>query len=153
MVPAKTTLEQQWAGLSLCQVLRKGDLQSTDRRTLEKFQVMTTIVYTGGKIPLSLPSRSGNEWLVGEEGYLAELKASVGDKPSAPPATGWKFFNNDTKAYEDDQHLTCHSSTSSPCSVTVSLSSLAKEIQGECEGKYKNTGLRSMGRQVINNPI
>ena len=77
----------------------------------------------------------------------------VEDEPDQPPSAGWKFFNNDTKAYEDDHHLTCRSSTSSPCSVTVSLSSLAKEIQGECEGKYKNTGLRSMGRQVINNPI
>ena len=108
------------------------------------------------KTPLSLLlSRSGNEWLVEEEGRRkkeAYLKcASVGEDPLIPPKTGWKFQNFDTKAFEEDSQLRCSSTpTSSSCSVTVSLSGLAKEIQGECEGEYKDTGLRSRGRKVIN---
>ena len=35
-----------------------------------------------------------------------------------------------------------------PCAVTVSLSGLAKGVEGECEGECQETGLRSMGRQV-----
>ena len=102
----------------------------------------------------SLLSRSGNEWLVekeaGGEDKEAYLKASVGENLLIPPTTGWKFRNLDTKAFEDDLQLTCSSTpTSSSCSVTVSLSGLAKEIQGECEGEYKDTGLRSTGRKVI----
>ena len=104
-----------------------------------------------GKALCFLLSRSGNEWLVGEEGYPAQLKASVEDNLLIPPTTGWKFFNFDTHAYEEDPHLTCSStSASSCCSVTVSLKGLAKEIQRECEGEYKDTGLRSAGRKVIN---
>ena len=36
------------------------------------------------------------------------------------------------------------------CSITVSLSGLAKDIQGECKAEYKDTRLISMGRQVPN---
>ena len=97
--------------------------------------------------------RSGNEWLVGEEGLL---KASVGDDPTIPPTTGWKFHRFEkfdkfyTDAFEADPLLMCNSSPPSPsCSITVSLSGQAKEIQGDCEGEYKDTGLRSMGRKVI----
>ena len=103
----------------------------------------------------SLLSRSGNEWLVekeaGGEDKESYLKASVGENLLIPPTTGWKFHNFDTKAHEEDQQLRCSSTpTSSSCRVTVSLSGLAKEIQGECEGEYMDTGLRSMGRKVIN---
>ena len=127
---------------------RKRDLQSTDRLTQEKCQVTGTTVCSGGKSPpIFLLLRSGNEWLVGEEGLL---KASVGDDPTIPPTTGWKFYNFDTKAFEADPLLMCNSSPPSPsCSITVSLSGLAKEVQGDCEGEYKDTGLRSMGRKVI----
>ena len=105
-----------------------------------------------GKVPLFfLLSRSGNEWLVEEEGYEADLKANVGQDPLIPPTTGWQFYNFDIKADAEDPQLRCSSTpSSSSCSVTVSLSGLAKEIQGECEGKYKDTGLRSRGRKVIN---
>ena len=107
--------------------------------------MMLTSVCSGGKSPLILILRSGNEWYVG-----SGLKASVGDDPTIPPTTGWKFYNFDTKAFEADPHLMCNSSPPSPsCSITVSLSGLAKEIQGDCEGEYKDTGLRSMGRKVI----
>ena len=98
-----------------------------------------------------LLSRSGNEWLVEDERYVANLKASVGKDPLIPPTTGWKFLDSDTGTYEEDPQLTCSSTpSSSPCSVRVSLSGLAKEIQGECEGEYKDAGLRSTGRKVIN---
>ena len=94
--------------------------------------------------------RSGNEWVVEDKG-AAYLKASVGDNPLIPSTTGWEFRNFDTKKYEEDAQLRCISTpTSSSCSVTVSLSGLAKEFQGECEGEYKDTGLRSAGKKVIN---
>ena len=51
--------------------------------------------------------------------------------------------------YNKDETLTCSSPPPSPtCSVTVSLSGHAKEIWGECEGQYMDTGLKSLGRQV-----
>ena len=98
-----------------------------------------------------LLSRSGNEWLVEQCMYVAPLKASAGEDPFIPSTTGWNFYNFDTKEYEEDRQLRCSSTpSSSSCSVTVSLSGLAKEIQRECEGEYKDTGLRSAGRKVIN---
>ena len=129
---------------------RKRDLQSTDRLTQEKCQVTGTSVCSGGKSPPIFLLRSGNEWLVEFAGYRAYLKASVGDDPTIPPTTGWKFRNDDTDAFEADPLLMCNSSPPSPsCSITVSLSGLAKQIQRDCEGEYKDTGLRSMGRKVI----
>ena len=114
-----------------------------------------TIFWTGEKSPsFFLLSRSGNEWRVwagGEEVYGADLKASVGEDMLILPTTGWKFGNTDTQAYEEDRQLRCKGTpSSSSCSVTVSLSGLAQEIQGECEGEYNDTGLRSAGRKVIN---
>ena len=150
-VPAKTTKALYWAGLSLCRVLRKRELQSTDRLTQEKYHATLTTFCTGGKSPLFfLLRRSGNEWLVKREGDLANLKASVGDDQLIPPTTGWKFRNMDTKSYEEDQHLRCSiTPASSSCSVRVSLKALANEFQGECEGEYKDTGLKSAGRKVL----
>ena len=152
MVPAKTIRVPEWEGLSLCRVLRKKDLQFTDRLTQEncKLTTMTTFC-SGGKCPsFFLLSRSGNEWRVGPRGSSgANLVASLGDNTLIPRSTGWKFYNG--KSFEEDPHLTCNSTdTSSSCCVTVSLSGLAKEIQRECEGEYKDTGLRSTGRKVIN---
>ena len=113
-----------------------------------------------GKVPLFfLLTRSGNEWRVGEEmsGELVEdqdtrfLYASVGENPLIPPTTGWNFINIDAYKFDEDPQLLCSSTpTSSSCIITVSLSGLAKEIQRECEGEYKDTGLRSRGRKVIN---
>ena len=133
-------------------MLKERGLQSTDKLTQEKCQLTMTIFCAGGESPLFfLLSRSGNEWLVGDERYEANLKANVGQDTLIPPTTGWTFRNRDTGAYEDDLQLTCiNTPTSSSCSVTVSLSGLAKEIQGECEGEYKDTGLRSAGRKAIN---
>ena len=133
-------------------MLRKKDLQSTDRLTQEKCQLNMTSICSGEKSPsFFLLSRSGNEWLVVPEGYGASLKAIVGQDTLIPPTTGWQFYSDETKAFEEDRQLRCSSTpTSSSCSVTVSLSGLAKEIQGECEGEYKDTGLRSRGRKVIN---
>ena len=107
--------------------------------------------------PLFFPiCRSGNEWLVKAERDVTSLNASVGDDPTIPPITGWKFWNFDFDIYEheEDPDLTCKvSSASSSCSITVSLKGLAREIQGECEGDYKETGLRSAGRKVHFNTI
>ena len=90
--------------------------------------------------------RSGDKWLVEQEGYLA-LKASVGAHPFLPPTTGW-FFNKGGD-FDEDPSLTCSPpSNSPPCCLTVTLSGAAKEACGDCEGKYKGTGLISLGRPV-----
>ena len=133
----KTIKAVQWAGLSLCRALRKVDLQSTDRLTQEKCQAITILFYTGDRIPsFFLLSRSVNEWLVGEEGNEVGLKENVGEDPLIPPTTGWKFYNKDMKAFEEDAHLTYigpTASESASCSITVSLSGRAKDIQRDCE--------------------
>ena len=92
--------------------------------------------------------RSGDEWLVMEEKHnFTALKASVGDDPTLPPSTGWKF--NNLGYFEEDPSVICtRPAGSPPCSVTLKLSGLAKDLQGKCEGEYKDTGLRSAGRQV-----
>ena len=93
-------------------------------------------------------SRSNNEWLVGEKGGRAKLKASATGLPNQPPSHGWKYYNWKTEEYMADE--TIISQVSSPtCCLTVSLSGAAKEAQGECEGDYKSTGLVSSGREVI----
>ena len=158
VVPAKTIGATEWAGLSLFQVLKERDVLSTDRLTQEKCQLSSTNIFcTGGKALLSfLLSRSGNEWVVFFDDTGTDLlKASVGDNPLIPPATGWKFLKNEKDyTFEEDPQLRCSSTCSSTsCSVSVSLSGLAKDIQGECEGEYKDTGLRSMGKKVINFPL
>ena len=196
VVPAKTITAVEWEGLSLCRVLRKKDLQFTDRLTQENCKLTTmTIFCSGGKSPsFFLLSRSGNEWLVGRENDVTQLKANVGDNsfilnsrrrrrmklgncasllappttdtdtdtdtvtdtymqdPLIPPTTGWQFRNGDTGSYEEDRQLRCSSTPTSSCSVTVSLIVEAEEylIVEECEGRYKDTGLRSRGRKVIN---
>ena len=77
------------------------------------------------------------------------MKASVGDDPALLPSSGWKFKNRDAGKFEEDPSVTCsRPADSPPCSVTLRLSGLAKDFQGKCEGEYKDTGLRSMGRQV-----
>ena len=75
------------------------------------------------------------------------LNANVGDDPTIPPSTGWQFLGQSNS--EEDPSLTCtQPADSPPCSVTLKLSGLAKDFQGKCEGEYKDTGLRSAGRQV-----
>ena len=93
------------------------------------------------------PYRSGENWLVGRDGYSPHLKASVGDDPTIPPSSGWHFPYG--QMLED---VTCSPPPvdSPPCNITVSLTGLAKETQGECEGRYRDTGLTSSGRQVAN---
>ena len=134
------------------QILRKRDLQSTDRLNQEKCQVIVTTYCSGGKtLFFFLLSRSGNAWLVKSGRYNANLKSSVGDDPSIPPTTGWKFYNLSTGKMDEDQQLTCNiSPASSSCSVKVSLKGVAKDIQRECEGEYRDAGMRSSGRKVTN---
>ena len=75
------------------------------------------------------------------------------DKPDQPPPTGWKFYNWETDEYEADESVTCEANVAlTPCCLTVSLSGAAKEVQGECEGEYKDTGLLSMGRKASRSP-
>ena len=98
---------------------------------------------------LSLPSRLGDEWLVGTTGEQAFLKSRVGGKEDQPPTAGWQFYNCSTDKYEEDGSLTCNNFiASAPCYLTLSLNGRAKEVQGKCEGVYKSTGLVSMGREV-----
>ena len=77
--------------------------------------------------------------------------SSLGDNPNIVPTTGWQFGNRDTQKYEIDPLFECHPLTASPpCKVTVSLSGLAKETEGECQGEYKETGLMSRGKKESN---
>jgi len=151
VAPSKTMRALSWAGLSLFRVLRKRDLRFTGRLNQEKCQATGTSVCSGEKSPsFFLLPRSGNEWVVATERYGAPLKANTQEDPLTPPTTGWKFYNFDTRKYEEDPQLQCTSTPSSPpCSVTVSLTGRAKEFQGESDGKYEETGLRSAGRKVI----
>ena len=90
--------------------------------------------------------RSGDKWLVEQEGDLA-LKATVGEDPFLPPTTGWMYSKGGD--FEEDPSLTCSlPSSSPPCCLTVTMSGAAKEAHGDCEGEYKSTGLISMGKKV-----
>ena len=99
--------------------------------------------------------RPEDEWLVEceddpEIGIM--LRADVGAEPRLPPLNGWKFLKydqSDQLKYTEDVSLTCSIPGALPsCTLKVSLSGLAKEALGHCEGSYKTTGLTSMGRQV-----
>ena len=104
---------------------------------------------TNSPSALSLPSRLGDEWLVGTTGKQAYLRASVGGKEDQPPTAGWQFYNCSTDKFEEDGSLTCDNLlASAPCSLTLSLNEGAKKVQGKCEGVYESTGLVSMGREV-----
>ena len=89
------------------------------------------------------------EWHVGQKKGNPYLRAGMGKEPSHPPLTGWKFYNKDTRKYEEDPRMTCCIPTSPPCCLTVSLSGPAKEKHAICEGEYRDTGLRSLGKPVI----
>ena len=92
-------------------------------------------------------TRSGADWLVGEEEKDALLKAPVVVDPIQPPRNGWRFLNKGK--FKEDESLICSNQPESPCcSITVSLSGAAKEGPSWCEGEYKSTGLISMGREV-----
>ena len=103
-------------------------------------------------VPISLFSRRGGEWLVGEEEGWAYLKASVvEDEPDQPPSAGWKFGNLETRKYDSsDESLSCTSFVySPPCHLMIKLHGEAKEFQGKCEGEYEPTTMISAGRMVM----
>ena len=135
--------------LIFCLVKKGRALQSTDRLTSQRFQRRRSSCCTGEKSPthsLNL-TRSGADWLVGEEKKDALVKAPVGVDPKQPPRKGWQFYNKGK--FEKDESLVCSNQPVSPCcSITVSLTGKAKEEVGYCEGKYESTGLISMGREV-----
>ena len=114
-----------------------------------------TTSFTGGKHSL-LPNffRSGDEWHVWSDydgGNFVALKALVvGDDPTPLTSTDWKYKDWDTNDFESDSTLVCAlPEDSPPCSVRLTLRGLAKDIQGKCQGLYKEyRGLRSMGRKV-----
>ena len=94
--------------------------------------------------------RCGDHWLVGEYGESASLRASAGLNPKQPPCSGWEFFNLGADMFETDPGFSCSPNVKlAACCLAVSLSGPAKEAHGRCEGKYKSTGLMSMGRPVI----
>ena len=105
---------------------------------------------------LSYPphTRSGDEWLVVEDHYMTALKAGAGEDPTLLPSAGWQFLKRPGE-FKEDSSVRCRAlpAGSPPCSVTLKLSGLAKDFQGKCEGEYKDTGLRSFGRQVTFNSI
>ena len=99
--------------------------------------------------------RSGDEWHVGtkiekKDDFVAVKAQVVGDDPTPLTSTDWKYKDHDTKNFESDPTLVCTlPEDSSPCSVRLTLRGLAKDIQGKCQGLYKEfRGLRSMGRKV-----
>ena len=130
------------------------DPLSTNKLTHEKCQRSVKFCCSGGKTEIIISlfcTRSGDEWLVQQEGYsTAWMKVNVGAcEPFLPPTTGWLFYNRETGHFEEDPSLTCSlPSTSPPCCLTVTLTGAAKEACGDCEGEYKSTGLISMGRPV-----
>ena len=137
-------------GLIFCLVKKCVALQSTDKRIPKRFQQGGSSCCTGEKKapPLFTPTRSEDEWLVGDAKRDALLKAPVGVDPNQPPSSGWQF-QNDGK-YEEDPNLSCTNLLKSPCGIlTVSLSGQAEKECSSCAGMYESTGLISMGRQVI----
>ena len=159
---AKTMLPLQWGDLTSCLALKRSDIPPTNKLSRKKFRQMMHTYYIGKILPTSFqlvnhqhthiaPTiiRSGEEWLVEAEGFPPMLSASVGDDPTIPPITGWHFYNFDTEEDEEDPSVTCSIlSNHSSCTLTVTLTGLAKEFQPECEGEYEDTGLKSSGRQV-----
>ena len=115
-----------------------------------------TTSFTGGKHSLFPPNffRSGDEWHVWsptERGGYIPLKAPlVGDNPTPLTSTDWKYKDWDTNDFESDSTLVCAlPEDSPPCTVRLTLRGLVSDIQGKCQGLYKECkGLRSMGRKV-----
>ena len=117
-----TTLGTRLENTNWCSVVRKTTAWCTNRLTRRRFQATGTTCSTGETVvPLSLFSRRGGEWLVGEEGDTAWLKASVfEDEPDQPPSAGWKFLNNDTYDYDSDESLSCTEFLNAPpCHLTI----------------------------------
>ena len=133
-------------------VVWKTTARSTSRLTRRRFQANTNPCCTGKRVvTLHLFSRRGGEWLVGQEGNIACLKASVvEDEPDQHPSAGWKFYTWITKEYDCDESLICTEFLNAPpCHLTITLSGRAKELQGECGGEYEPTEMISVGRTVI----
>ena len=112
-----------------------------------------TTSFAGGKHSLSPSSfRSGDEWHVWSDydgGNFVALKAQVvGDDPTPLTSTDWKY--NDCDDFESDPTLICTlPEDSAPCRMRLTLRGLVSDIQGKCQGLYKECkGLRSMGRKV-----
>ena len=133
-------------------VMRKTTARCTSRLTRRRYQATRTTCCTGERVsPPYLFSRRGGEWLVGQEGNIACLKASVvEDEPDQHPSAGWKFYTWITKEYDCDESLICTEFLNAPpCHLTITLSGRAKELQGECGGEYEPTEMISVGRTVI----
>ena len=123
----------------------------TNKLTREKCQSIVKFCCSGGRIKIIINIfciRYRDEWLVRGLGIVASLKTRGEVDPFLPPRTGWLFYKG-RRVFEEDPSLTCSPpSNSPPCCLTVTLSGAAKEAHGDCEGKYKSTGLISMGRPV-----
>ena len=78
--------------------------------------------------------------------------AGKGENLSLPPHTNsqsWVFHDVGADDSWSEPSVSC-SVLAAPvhCKVTVSLRGQAKQVQGECEGLYEDTGMSSKGRQV-----
>ena len=111
--------------------------------------------------------RTGDEWHVwtldGWGDYVVAMKALVvGDNPTPLTSTEWKYNvrdedeedwdgdQDDNEDFVSDPTLICAlPEDSAPCSVRLTLRGLAGDIQGKCQGIYKEYNrLRSQGRKV-----
>ena len=89
--------------------------------------------------------RSKGDWLVGELGTDAVLKAPMSGNTHQPPTSGWMFHTNGE--YKEDDSVFCSDKPRSQCcTITIMVRG---EDRSFSAGKYKNTDLISMGRQVI----
>ena len=85
------------------------------------------------------------DWLVGELGTDAVLKAPMSGNTQQPPTSGWMFHTNGE--YKEDDSVFCSDKPRSQCCTITIMVRGDKRLL--CAGKYKNTDLISMGRQVI----
>ena len=86
--------------------------------------------------------RSGDEWHVWSTDrigpdFVALKGPVVGDDPTPLTSTDWKYWDRDTN-FELDPTLVCTlPEDSPPCSVRLTLRGLASDIQGKCQGLYR----------------
>ena len=97
----------------------------------------------GNTLPSPNFFRSGDEWHVWStdrkgDDFVALKAPVVGDDPTPLTSTDWKYKDWDTNDFESDPTLICTlPEDSPPCSVRLTLRGLASDIQGKCQGLYR----------------
>ena len=147
----KSTATIPWKlleGLTLFLVRRGKGPQSIDRHIQVRCQQQKRFYFTGeGCQTTSIACflRSKGDWLVGELGRDAVLKAPISGNTHQPPTSGWMFHTNGE--YKEDDSVFCSDKPQSQCcTITIMVRGDKRSF---CAGKYENTDLISMGRQVI----